>query len=80
MKAVGGAGSDRLRLAAVYRPDRTREQTQLPAQNDELAANRSDRSAVCRRKVAIVLKSGADRPVRELLPRGTDGILTRSAK
>jgi hypothetical protein len=53
---------DRLHLAAVYRNDRAREQTQLPTQNDELAAHRSNRSAVCPAEVGDRLEVGRQSP------------------
>jgi len=53
---------DRLHLAPVDRDDRPRKQAQSPAQNNELAAHRLDRSAVCLAEVGDRLEVGRQSP------------------
>ena len=57
---------DRLELAAVDRHQRLREQVQLPAQHHELPAPPPIALPLSFLKLAIVLKSGINRPVSHI--------------
>jgi hypothetical protein len=53
----------RLEPTAVDRHDLLGEEVELAANSDELATGRPDRSAIVRRKSAMVLKSGLRRAI-----------------
>src|SRR5215467_3316441 len=53
-------------LTAIDRDHRSSEQAQLAAQHHKLGTHHPDRRALSLRKSAIVLKSGASRPVSHI--------------
>ena len=56
----------RFELAAIHRDHGAAEQAHAAALHHELSTHRSDRSTVVAPEVAMVLKSGASRPVNHI--------------